>query len=202
MKKIMFLVLLLVSLEGVAQDFFVKTGINQATYKFKDSAGIPLDGLLPGVGNSYQLGFGLPLFDYWGQYEIGLTVDSYNASGGDSANSYSWNTSYGGIRNSFAFYPFDGEFILGILGSFGISKIISGSQTLNNAQYSLHNHPEFSGLMIQPGLGLSLSYNLLKKGYLSFEYDYSKTLRLKNNLEEKLSFNTHRILLGVHFRFD
>jgi len=202
MKKLMLLVFLLVSMQGKAQDFFFKTGVNHTTYKFKDAAGIPMDELLPGVGSSYQAGFGLPLYDYWLRYEVGVTVDSYNASGGDAGNAYGWNSTFGGLRNSVGFFPLDGDLTLGIVGNFGISRIISGAQTINDAQYSLQDHPEFRGVMMQPGLGLSVSYNILNNGYLTFDYDYSKTLRIKNNLPEKLSFNTHRILFGVHFHLE
>lgn len=202
MKKLLLLVFLMVSMQGKAQDFFFKTGLNQTTYKFKDAAGVSMDELLPGVGSSYQAGFGLPLYDYWVRYELGLTLDSYNASGGDTGNTYGWKTTYGGLRNSVGFFPLDGDLTLGILGNFGISGIISGAQTINNAENSLMTEPEFNGVMIQPGVGLSVSYNILNNGYLTFDYDYSKTLRLKNNLTEKLSFNTHRILFGVHFHLE
>uniref|UniRef100_UPI0040483F8C hypothetical protein n=1 Tax=Algoriphagus sp. TaxID=1872435 RepID=UPI0040483F8C len=202
MKKMMFLVFLLVSMQGKAQDFFFKTGVNQTAYKFKDSDGISMEELLPGVGSSYQAGFGLPLYDYWVRYEGGITVDSYNASGGDTGNTYRWNTTYGGLRNSVGFFPLDGDLTLGILGNFGISRILSGAQTINNSENSLMTEPEFKGVMMQPGLGLSVSYHILNNGYLTFDYDYSRTLRLKNNLEEKLSFATHRILFGVHFHLE
>jgi hypothetical protein len=202
MKKIMLLVFLLVSMQGKAQDFFFKTGVNQTTYKFKDAAGVSLDELLPGVGSSFQAGIGLPLYDYWVRYEVGVTVDAHNASGGGPGNAYSWKSTFGGLRNSVGFFPLDGDLTLGIVGNFGISRIISGAQTINTSQNSLMNEPEFTGVMIQPGLGLSVSYNILNNGYLTFDYDYSKTLRLVNNLPEKLSFNTHRILFGVHFHLE
>ena len=202
MKKMMLLVFLLLSMTGNAQDFFFKTGVNQTAYKFKDAAGISMEELLPGVGSSYQAGFGFPLYDYWVRYEGGVTIDSYNASGGDPGNAYGWNTTFGGLRNSVGFFPLDGDLTLGILGNFGISRIITGAQTINNAQYSLQDHPEFRGVMIQPGVGLSVSYNILNNGYLTFDYDYSRMQRLKNNLPEKLSFATHRILFGVHFHLE
>lgn len=198
----MLLVFLLISMTGKAQDFFFKTGVNQTAYTFKDAAGISMEELLPGVGSSYQAGFGLPLYDYWVRYEVGVTVDAYNASGGDAGNIYGWNTTYGGLRNSVGFFPLDGDLTLGILGNFGVSRIITGAQTLNNAQYSLQDHPEFRGVMMQPGVGLSVSYNILNNGYLTFDYDYSRMQRIKDNLAEKLSFTTHRILFGVHFHLE
>ena len=202
MKKMMLLVFLLLSMTGNAQDFFFKTGVNQTTYKFKDSDGSSMEELLPGVGSSYQAGIGFPLSDYWVRYEGGVTIDSYNASGGDPGNTYGWNTTFGGLRNSVGFFPLDGDLTLGILGNFGISRIITGAQTINNEQYSLMIEREFKGVMIQPGIGLSVSYNILNNGYLTFDYDYSRTLRLVNTLEEKLSFATHRILFGVHFHLE
>ena len=201
-KQISFLLLVFLSIQSPAQDLFFKTGVNQTSYDFRDKNGDKLDGLLPELGQSYQVGLGIPLFDYWARYELGLTLDAYNASGGDASNNYHWNTSYGGIQNSLAFFPTSGDLTIGISANLGISKIFNGSQIMNNARYSLRDHPEFNGTILHPGLGLSLAYNILKNGYLSLQYDYARSMRLGDKTEENLSFITNRILFGVHFHVD
>lgn len=201
-KYISILLLVLASFQSHAQDLFFKTGINQTTYDFRDKNGNKLSRLLPELGQSYHAGLGIPLFDYWARYEIGLTLDAYNASGGDLTKYYHWNTNYGGIRNSFTFFPIDEEVTLGITANLGVSTILNGTQILNNTRFSLRDDPEFTGAVLHPGLGFSLAYNILKNGYLSFQYDHSRSLRLGDKAEENLNFITNRILFGIHFQID
>jgi len=182
-----------------AQELFFRTGLNHTTYNFKDQNRNKLQGLIPGIGLSYQLGAGVPLFQEWGKYEIGFTLDSFNASGGGSADNFNWNTTYGGIRNSVGFYPIWGDLTLGIKANLGTSKIINGSQVLNNSNFNISKHPEFSGILIQPGLGVSMSYRVLDQGLLSFQYDYSYSKTLGIKTAETLTFQNNRILFGVHY---
>jgi hypothetical protein len=203
MKKYIALVLLgLVSFQSQAQDLFFKTGINQTTYDFMDKNGNKLSRLLPELGQSYSAGVGFPLFSYLARYEIGLTLDAYNASGGDLTKYYHWNTNYGGVRNSFTFFPIDEEVTLGITANLGVSTILNGTQILSNTRYSLRDDPEFSGAVLHPGLGFSLAYNILDNGYLSFQYDHSRSLRLGDKAAENLNFISNRILFGIHFQID
>lgn len=202
MKKLTFLFIVLSSVSTSAQDVFFKTGLNSTLFNFKDQNGVKLTSLLPEMGNSYQLGVGLPLLDEFLRYELGFTLDTYNSTNEDPFNQYSWNTNYGGIKNSLGIYPLVDELTLGLVANLGFSKLLSGTQQINTSKYSLTTHPEFNGLMVQPGLGLDISYNLLNEIYLSFQYDYSKTLRFRNTQEERLSFTTNRILFGIHILID
>ena len=102
MRKILFLslLILIVSFRSFSQNVYFKTGINQTKYGFKDQNGEKVSGLVPGVGSSFDLGIGLPFAQDWFKYELGLTLDSYNATGGDQNNNYTWNTNYGGVKNT------------------------------------------------------------------------------------------------------
>jgi hypothetical protein len=199
---ILFLVLFAATLSSYAQTVYFKTGINNTAYDFKDQNGEKVSGLVPGVGSSFEMGIGLPLAEEWFKYELGLSLDSYNATGGDLNNNYSWNTNYGGVKNTITFFPTSGEFNLGILAVAGASTIFNGSQVINNSRYELRNNPEFKGLLLQAGLGLSLSYNIFNQGFLSLQYDYSKSFRVGEQTDEKLSYLNNRILFGIHFQLD
>jgi len=202
MKKLTILILVLWSCQVQGQDLFFKTGINSTSFNYKGEDGTLLNSLIPKTGTSYHLGTGLPLLNDLLRYELGFTVDAYNSSIEDDLNNYSWNTTYGGIKNSLGYYPLVDEFTIGVVAHLGFSKILSGTQQINNATYSLVAHPEFSGLMAQPGLGLALSYNFLNDTYFSFQYDYSKSFRFRYTQKERLSFNTHKILVGIHIQID
>lgn len=203
MRKILILALLVFGLHNVySQELFFKTGLNRTSYSFTDQLGEKLDGLSPGIGSSYEIGMGIPLIQGWLKYELGAAINSYNATGGDFNNNYTWNTTYGGINNSISFFPTYGELSIGILGILGVSTIISGTQSLNNSRFDLKKHPEFSGILIQPGLGLSFGYNIFNQGFLSIRYDISKSVQLGEESVEKLQYLNNRLLFGIHFNLD
>jgi len=204
MQRILIIILLLigVSIRSYSQDVFFKTGVNYTGYSFKDQNGKQTKGLFPGSGSSYELGLGFPIKKDFLKYELGLSLNGYNATGGDINNNYSWDTNYGGIKNIISFFPTTGDLDIGILGIFGASSIISGTQVINNSRYELKNNPEFKGIFLETGLGLSLSYDVSKKGFISLSYDYTNNFGVGQNNEEKLSFNNQRILFGVHFIID
>uniref|UniRef100_UPI00404795BF hypothetical protein n=1 Tax=Algoriphagus sp. TaxID=1872435 RepID=UPI00404795BF len=202
MKKFIILILLFWCYQVQGQDLFFKTGVNSTLYKFKDKDGVQLNSLIPKTGTSFHLGAGLPLLNDLLRYELGLTVDAYNSSNEDPFTNYSWNTTYGGVKNSLGFFPLADEFAFGLIAHLGFSKILSGTQLINNSNYSIRTHPEFSGLMVQPGLGLAISYNFLNDTFLSLQYDYSKCFRFRNTQEERLSFTNNRLVVGVHIQID
>jgi len=203
MRKILILALLILGLsDGYSQDLFFKTGLNRTSYSFTDQSGEKLDGLSPGIGSSFEIGLGIPFAQEWLKYELGAAINSFNATGGDFNNNYTWNTTYGGINNSISFFPTSGELSIGILGTLGVSTIISGTQSLNNSRFDLKKNPEFSGILIQPGLGLSVGYNIFNQGFLSIQYDFTRSFRLGEESVEKLNYLNNRLLFGVHFNLD
>lgn len=204
MRRCIFLTLVIlgVTFNTYAQEMYFRSGLNHTTYDFKDQNGLKVNGLQPGLGSSFGLGVGIPLAQEWLKYEFGLSIDSFNATGGDVNNNYSWNTTYGGVKNTLAFFPTSGELSVGVLATLGTMRMLNGSQVINNARYELLKNPEFSGILLQPGLGVSASYNIFNQGYLSLQYDYSRTIRLGQQTEEKLTYLTNRILFGIHFQLD
>jgi hypothetical protein len=201
-KSILLIVIFIISFQIYAQDVYFKTGLNNTSYDFKDKNGERISGLVKGIGSSYELGIGFPFAQDWFKNEFGISLDSYNSTGGDLNNNYSWDTNYGGIKNTFSFFPTTGELNFGILALSSASTILNGSQGLNNSRYDLKRQPEFNGIFFQVGLGLSVSYNIFNQGFLSLQYDYSKSFRVGEMTEEKLSFINNRILFGIHFQLN
>lgn len=184
-----------------SQDIYFKSGINLTNYHYKDKSGDKTEGLNSAIGSSYELGIGLPIVNEWFKYELGVGLDSYNATGGDLSNSYSWNTNYAGIKNTLSFTPSVGELSLGFFVVGAFSTMINGSQVINTSRYELRGHPDFRGLLLQTGLGTSASYNVFKQVFISLQYDFTTSFTLGEMTEEKLSFLNNRALFGIHFNF-
>lgn len=202
MRKLLLLAVIVLSIQKIhSQEIYLLTGKNYTQYDYKsDTAAAP--SLQAGSGNFYEIGYSMNLNNDKLKYAIGLALNEYNALGGSVANSYSWNTQYLGVQNTFslAFVKvrgFEGSANAGL----GLSTLIYGKQNINGQYLDLSSQKEFSGIWMAPKLGIQASYNVDNDIYLSLGYAYSKSLNLSNSTEEKLSFNTNQIQFGVHFLF-
>jgi hypothetical protein len=184
-----------------SQEIYFKTGKNFTQYDYKsDTSSSP--SLQAGSGNFYEIGYVMNLNNEMLKYAIGLSLNEYNAIGGNAVSSYSWNTQYLGVENTFsiAFVKKRG-FEASANGGLGISSLIYGKQNINGEYLDLSSQKEFSGIWVAPKLGLTASYNVDNDIYLSLGYAYSKSFSLSNSTDEKLSFNNSQIQFGVHFMF-
>ena len=202
MKKLLLIALIGLSFQHIqAQEIYLQTGKNYTQYDYKsDTSSSP--SLQAGSGNFYEIGYVMTLNNEKLKYAIGLGLNEYNAIGGNAVSSYSWNTQYLGVQNTFsiAFVKKRG-FEASANGGLGISTLIYGKQNINGQYLDLSSQKEFSGIWIAPKLGLTASYNVDNEIYLSLGYAYSKSFNLSNSTDEKLSFNNSQIQFGVHFMF-
>ena len=201
MKKLLILIVIMCSLQSVhSQEVYFSAGKNFTTYDYKNSSGASNPNLKSGTGNFFELGFINPLGEGKFSYSVGLALNEYNNVGGNSANSYSWNTQYLGAQGGFMYSIF-GEGDFDVLPKFGLNMgtIISGKQTINGTYYDLTQEKEFSGLLITPSLGLQVNYNLSASGFISLGYSYCKGFNLSNSTDQKLSFSTNQLQFGVHY---
>lgn len=201
MKKLIFLLAIFWSVENAqAQEVYFSMGKNFTTYNFKDSSGASNPNLKSGTGNFYELGYIQPLENDKFSYSLGLALNEYNNVGGNSANSYSWETQYLGFQGGITYSIIEkGDF--DILPKFGINlaTIISGKESINGTYYDLTKEKEFSGLLITPSLGLEVKYNLSAYGFISLGYIYCKGFNLSNSTDQKLSFSTNQLQFGIHY---
>ena len=202
MKKLVLFTLLALSFQNSkAQEIYLQTGKNITSYDYKsDTNSAP--SLQAGTGNFYEVGYKMTLNNEKLKYAIGLNFNEYNAIGGDAASSYSWNTQYLGVQNTFsiAFVNKSG-FQVSANAGLGVATLIYGKQNINGQYLDLSSQKEFSGLWIAPKLGLQASYNINNDVFLSLGYGYSKSYNLTNSTAEKLSFNNNQIQFGVNFIF-
>ena len=202
MRKLIMLMMIVMSYQSIqSQEIYFKTGKNFTQYDYKsDTNSSP--SLQAGSGNFYEIGYVMKLNNEKLKYAIDLSLNEYNAIGGNAVSSYSWNTQYLGVQNTFsiAFVKKRG-FEASANGGLGISTIIYGKQNINGEYLDLSSQKEFSGIWVAPKLGLTASYNVDNDIYLSLGYAYSKSFNLSNSTDEKLSFNNSQIQFGVHFMF-
>lgn len=200
MKKLLLLAVIVMSFQNIhSQEIYLQTGKNFTKYDYKSDTGSS-PSLQAGSGNFYEIGYVMTLNNEKLKYAIGLGLNEFNAIGGNAVSSYSWNTQYLGIDNTFsiAFVNWNGLQASANAG-LGISTLIYGKQNINGEYLDLASQKEFSGLWIAPKLGLKASYNVDNDIYLSIGYAYSKSFNVLNGSDEKLSFNNNQIQFGVHF---
>jgi hypothetical protein len=201
MKKLLLLMTIVCSLESVhSQEIYFYTGKNITNYDFKDASGASSPDLQAGSGTFYETGYAMSLNNEKIKYAIGLSLNEYNAIGGNSANSNSWNTLYLGIQNVVSYSLLGrGSFDANIKAGLGLASLIYGKQEINGTFLDLGSQKEFSGLIIQPVIGFQTRYSIMEDGFLSVGYNYSKSFNVTNNTDEKLSFNNSQIQFGIHF---
>ncbi len=204
------------SLTLVAQEIFIKTGINSTTYDFRSADGVKLLNFTPGMGNSIEMGMGFPFVPKiakkgepvkertyspnWFKNEVSLNLDSFNSYGGNQNNNYSWETTYGGVTNTLSFLAHIGEVELGVRGSLGLSGMISGTQVINSSRFPLKGEADFKGFFAKAGVGASASYPVFQRAFLNLTYKYSKSSRLGGPEEEQVSFLSHGLLFGLYIQ--
>ena len=198
LKIILITTLLSLPASAFGQNIYFKTGLNLTNYQFMDREGNKAEGLNSASGSSYEIGLSIPLRNEWLKYELGIALDAYNASGGDVNNNYTWETNYGGIKNTISFTQNVGEFDLGFYALGLLSTMINGAQVINNSRHDLINHPDFKGILLQKGAGLSASYKIIRNGLISLQYDFTKSFKIGEKPAEKLTFLNNRILFGIH----
>lgn len=201
MKKLLLLILIIGSFQNIhSQEIYFYSGKNYTHFDYKDNTGTSKPNLQTGSGNFYEMGYAMPLGNEKISYAIGLNLNEYNAIGGNTVNSYKWNTLYLGVKNSISYSLFDrSSFDVALSGGLTLASLIYGKQETNGTFLDLMAQKEFSGLIVQPFLGFQTRYNILKDGYLSFGYNFSKSFNITNTTNEKLSFNNSQLQFGIHF---
>ena len=202
-KNYLLLIMLVSSFQLFSQEVYFLAGSNITKYKFKSSEGVMTTPLQSGTGSSYEMGYRSPLQEDKIFYNLSMTLNDYNAVAGSMASNYNWQTKYIGVQNSVSFnFPVSNNFQLVLKGGVDLATIIYGKQTANGVVYDLTRQDEFSGLLFSPFLGAQTKYQLSDFGFLSFGYNYSKSLNPFNGSPDKLSFHTSQIQFGIHFNIN
>jgi hypothetical protein len=203
-KKYLIILILTTSYHAFSQEVYVNVGKNFTRFNYKNSEGQANSNLFSGIGNFYEVGVAIPFTNEHFIYSANLSLNEYDATGGNSATTYRWNTQYLGIKGGieYSFFPYsynasgDLDFTVdaGLIGQ----SIIFGKQEINGSYYDLVRNKEFSGIVLGSSIGGQVKYAIASFGFISVGYNYCYNVNISNSSQEKLSFSTHQIGLGFH----
>ena len=146
-----------------SQEAYFSMGRNFTTFDYTNSEGNSNDNIEGSSGAAYELGYVFYLGDKLG-LAAGLTLNEFNATGGNQANSYEWNTNYLGVQGILKYEIIGGsqsDFGLNVNGGINLNHIVNGKQKINGQTFELACEDEFKGLFAQPIIGLDASIKLI-----------------------------------------
>ena len=188
-----------------SQELFFSTGKNFTSYDYKNSAGFSNPNLRSGDGSFYQAGMDFKLNKSAASskvsYSISVIYNQFNAVGGTSSDDYSWKTNYLGVQNALNYTLYQNADFFTVKTKLGVatSTIIKGEQYINNRVYDIASHEEFSGIVVQPNVGIDFQYSINRDIKISAGYEFSKSYNISNSSSEKLSFTNNQIHFGFNF---
>jgi hypothetical protein len=180
MKKIIFYLTILSFLNIQSQEVAFTVGTNYTDYSFDAND----DFNASGMGSHFEIGYtkkiGKTKTEKSLGYSLNLNLNQYNASYGNMASSYSWETSYIGIRNGLdvPLLVMDNGLQLDVLFGVSLSTILKGQQKVNNMVYDISDHSEFNGLTGWGDAGLKLTYDFKDDVKLALGYSMSQNFKI------------------------
>ena len=179
MKQLLKLFILLIGINLYSQEINFSVGSNFSDYTFEVNENFSASGM----GSYAEIGYTKLLGKKTSKslsYSVSLNLNEYNASTGNMASYYEWQTSFVGIKNSINvpivtiadMMKF--EFSAGI----NLSHIIKGKQLINSMVYDISTNSEFDGLNAWTDLGISLKFDLKEDVKLAIGYSISENKQL------------------------
>ena len=181
-----------------AQEVYLNVGRNFTTYDYTNSQGDSNPNVESSSGASYEVGYIFPMGDKFG-IAAGLTLDQFNATGGNMVNNYSWDTNYLGLQGVAKYKVLEGgrsPISLNLNAGINFNHIIGGEQKINGQTFKLTDEDEFKGLFFKPIVGLDVQYFLLDNIAIGIGYHYSKNFGLSSG-EQDLNFNNSQLQFGI-----
>ena len=180
MKKIIFYLTIVSFLNIQSQEVAFTVGTNYTDYSFDAND----DFKASGMGSHFEMGYtkkiGKSKTEKSLGYSLSLNLNQYNASYGNMASSYSWETSYVGVRNGLVnpLLIMDNGLQLDVLFGVSLSTILKGQQKVNNMVYDISDHSEFNGLTGWGDAGLKLTYDFKDDVKLALGYSMSQNFKI------------------------
>ena len=199
MKQLISITLIVFALNfSSAQEVYLNVGRNFTTYDYTNSQGEDNPNIESSSGASYEVGYIFPMGDKFG-IAAGITLDQFNATGGNLVNNYSWNTNYLGLQGMAKYKVLEANrspISVNLNAGINFNHIVSGEQKINGQTFKLTSEEEFKGLFFKPIVGLDVQYFLLDDIAIGIGYHYSKNFGLSSG-EEDLNFNNSQLQFGI-----
>ena len=180
------------------QEAYFSMGRNFTTYDYTNSDGNSNDNIEGSSGAAYELGYVFSLGDKLG-LAAGLTLNEFNATGGNLVNNYSWDTNYLGLQGLAKYKVLESSrspISLNLNAGINFNHIVGGEQKINGQTFKLTGEDEFKGLFFKPIVGLDVQYFLLDNIAIGIGYHYSKNFGLSSG-EQDLNFNNSQLQFGI-----
>ena len=190
------------AMNSYSQEFSFATGINFTTYNYKNSFGERNKNIDSERGSFYEFIY-LRSLDRNKKlkFQLGGTLNEYNASSRNGNNSYSWESTYLGLKGGFIYNIFPTEYYLNVAISLALNLngIIDGKQRLNGIDYDLTEQTVFNGLFLQTETGLSIYYDVSRGFKVGLGYQYSLNNEITKMTSETLVFSNNQIQFKLQF---
>ena len=201
-KNILYLLFFLSSSSIYSQGIYFNLGKNFSTFSYSNRSEFLSKLDIKGVGDAYELGY-TDVLKYKNikdlKYTASLTLNDFNGTAASDLSKIEYKTTYLGIQGTVDYQFYESYYLFfSARAGLNLSSIIRGVQTVNNSAFDLVKNPEFSGLVVQPVIGVYAKYYLSKNGYLSAGLNLSKSLKLGYN-PDNISINNTQILFGGYF---
>jgi len=208
MKQILSITLIVFAFNfSLGQEVYLNVGRNFTTYDYTNTQGDENPNIESSSGNFYEVGYIFPIDNKF-KFSTGLTLDQFNATGGNLVNNYSWETDYIGLQGMVRYnllefrqgrYNFS-PFSVIIKAGMNFNHIIDGKQKINGQTFKLSNENEFKGVFIKPVVGLDLQFLFSNNIAINLGYNLSKNLSFSS--KERLNFNNRQLQFGVLMSFN
>jgi len=148
MKKVLFIIyiFLFCTLQTYAQELLFSSGINTTRYGYKNGQGQVSENIEDSSCAFYEIGYIQPLgIKDRLTYNLGLTLNEYNALGGDLNTLNTWQTKYLGLKTglSYALISTRGGFKANFNFALQASSIVDGVQFMKGRSFDLTKEDDF-----------------------------------------------------------
>ena len=179
MKQLLKLFILLIGINLYSQEINFSVGSNFSDYSFEVNENFSASGM----GSYAEIGYTKLLGKKTSKslsYSVSVNLNEYNASTGNMASNYEWQTSFIGVKNSINIPVVTIADIMKFELSAGVnlSHIVKGKQLINSMVYDISTNSEFDGLNAWTDLGISLKFDLKEDVKLAIGYSISENKRL------------------------
>lgn len=197
MKKYILFGFMLIATSLSAQNVFFETGMNFTSYAYADNDGNSNDNIEPGTGVYVRAGLGS--IGYRNSFSYGISLNQFNATGGNGFDLYDWKVTHLGAFAQWNRY-FNEDETFGFSAAFEFSTMVSGKQVLGENSYKLSEYDEFKGLWVSPRFGLNYQVVSTNSVLLALGYNFQIGLNITGGATEKLSFNTHQLGIKLNIQ--
>lgn len=184
MKQLLKIFILLIGINLYSQEINFSVGSNFSDYSFYANENFSASG----IGSYAEIGYTKVLGKKTSKslsYSVSLNMNEYNASTGNMASYYEWQTNYIGVKNAINIPLITIADIMKFEFSAGInlSHILKGKQIINSMVYDISKNSEFDGINAWTDLGINLKFELKEDIKLAIGYSISgnKVITGSNN---------------------